>query len=264
MNHVSIFERKWLDVVFDGKNKNYGAYQLRLQNPRTTIAALFYGFLFLSGAAGILALSSFAGKPLEVKPIADDNDIHVTTVELVQPKQPEKAAAPAAPNEKPKQNLPPVVAPTPQADPEPKPDENPGTANSGTPGTGTTPTPGTSVIATTPASEPENTGTEALPTRLLDKLPEFPGGMNRFYAYVGKNFARPEIEDMKSARVVVSFVIEKDGSLTDIKVGRDPGYGMGKEAIRVLKALKEKWEPGMVKGKPVRTLYSLPITVNME
>ncbi|HTG67178.1 MAG TPA: energy transducer TonB, partial [Flavobacterium sp.] len=58
----------------------------------------------------------------------------------------------------------------------------------------------------------------------------------------------------------VSFVVEKDGSLTDIKVLRDIGYGTGKEAIRVLQK-SPKWNPGIQNGKPVRVQYSLPITI---
>jgi len=64
--------------------------------------------------------------------------------------------------------------------------------------------------------------------------------------------------------VYVSFVIERDGSMTDIQVKRDPGYGLGKEAVRVLKSIKTKWAPGMIAGKPVRTAYNLPITVEMN
>ena len=64
--------------------------------------------------------------------------------------------------------------------------------------------------------------------------------------------------------VSVSFVIEKDGSMTDIKVLRNPGYGLDKEAIRVLKALKTKWKPGVKNGKYVRTQYTLPIKIQMN
>ena len=56
-------------------------------------------------------------------------------------------------------------------------------------------------------------------------------------------------------------MVEKDGSMTDIQVKNDPGYGLGREAIRVLKSLKTKWTPGMIGSKPVRTSYNLPITV---
>ncbi|MNT81451.1 Gram-negative bacterial tonB protein [compost metagenome] len=62
----------------------------------------------------------------------------------------------------------------------------------------------------------------------------------------------------------MSFVIEKDGSMTDIQVKKDPGYGLGKEAVRVLKSLKTKWSPGMMQGKAVRTAYNLPITIQIN
>ena len=88
--------------------------------------------------------------------------------------------------------------------------------------------------------------------------PDFPGGMAKFYAYIGNNF-RFEEEGV-SGRVIVNFVVEKDGSLTDMKVVRDIGFGSGKEAIRVLNKCP-KWIPGEQNGKKVRVLYSLPITI---
>ena len=95
-------------------------------------------------------------------------------------------------------------------------------------------------------------------------MPEFPGGIEKFYKYVGNNFEKPEIDAINTFRVYVSFVIERDGSMTDIKVVRDPGYGLGREAIRVLKSLKTKWSPGIIGSKPVRTAYNLPIVVDMQ
>ncbi|MNY71524.1 Gram-negative bacterial tonB protein [compost metagenome] len=67
-----------------------------------------------------------------------------------------------------------------------------------------------------------------------------------------------------TAKIYVSFVIEEDGSMSDIKVVRDPGYGLGKEAVRVIKLIKEKWQPETQDGKPVKTSYTLPITINIK
>ena len=69
----------------------------------------------------------------------------------------------------------------------------------------------------------------------------------------------PDEEGLKG-KVYVTFVVEKDGSLTDIKVLRDIGYGTGKEAIRVLKATP-RWNPGEQNGKKVRCTFSLPISL---
>ena len=62
----------------------------------------------------------------------------------------------------------------------------------------------------------------------------------------------------------MAFVIEEDGTMSNIKVTRDPGYGLGKEAVRVLNSLKTKWTPGMIGGHPVRTYYNLPILVKLD
>ena len=93
-------------------------------------------------------------------------------------------------------------------------------------------------------------------------LPEFPGGVAAFYKYVQKNYRVPEVDDDVSGNVIVNFVVERDGSLTDIKVLRDPGYGMGKEAIRMLQNAP-KWKPGVQNGRAVRVAYNLPITIQV-
>jgi protein TonB len=131
------------------------------------------------------------------------------------------------------------------------------TANTGGTGVGTGTSTGTGTGVDAP-SVPNNT---IMNSAVLDKKPEFPGGINKFYTYVGNNFEKPELDSEMAIRVSVSFVIEKDGSMTDIRVIKDPGYGLGAEAIRVLKSLKTKWSPGILDGKAVRTSYNLPITI---
>ena len=65
-----------------------------------------------------------------------------------------------------------------------------------------------------------------------------------------------------SGKVIMQFVVERDGSLTDIKVLRDLGLGTGEEAIRLLKSMP-KWEPGVQNGRPVRVAYTLPFALNL-
>lgn len=89
--------------------------------------------------------------------------------------------------------------------------------------------------------------------------PLFPGGNNEFMKYIAKNFTAPE-EGGYSGVVKVSFVIEMDGSIGDVKVIKDIGGGIGDEAKRVV--LKSpKWTPGQNMGEVVRVLYELPITI---
>jgi TonB family protein len=91
---------------------------------------------------------------------------------------------------------------------------------------------------------------------------EYPGGIQAFYNYLAKNLRYPPIAKANdvTGKVLVTFVVEKDGRLTDMKVIRGVGSGCDEEALRVIKA-SEKWLPGkMLNGKVVRQQYTLPIT----
>jgi len=94
----------------------------------------------------------------------------------------------------------------------------------------------------------------------LDVKPDFPGGRDAFYKYIAMNYRTPNMKKL-NGKVYVTFIIEKDGSLSGMKILRDIGYGTGEEAIRVLE-LSPKWLPGEQNGQKVRCLYSLPITID--
>src|SRR5690606_17298237 len=98
----------------------------------------------------------------------------------------------------------------------------------------------------------------------VDMAPEFPGGLDSFYKSVSKNFKIPEINKQTTLIVYVSFVVETDGSLSDIQVMRDPGDGLGQGAVRVVKNIRTKWRAGVKNGIPVRTSYNLPIKVKVR
>lgn len=273
MSGPRIFDNSWINIVFEGKNKEYGAYQLRRENPKTTIKAFFLGICLVAALAVLpYFLSSFGTAPNKT----DDDEIltlvdtEVFEVPLKKPEPPKTntTATPPAPIEKPNQpviNNNPTVVEAPQATPDlaegvdATPASTPGTPGTGTavpgnPGGGSNPVP-----AATPAG-----GTE--PHIVVDKMPEYPGGMKKFYEYIKKNFKEPDAEESGNSalKVIVSFVVEKDGSISDIKILRNPGFGMDKEATRVLKALKTKWIPGQIAGQPVRTIYNLPIAIQPQ
>lgn len=96
----------------------------------------------------------------------------------------------------------------------------------------------------------------------IDVIPEYPGGIPEFGKYISTNFVYPNVKGLKG-RVLVEFVVEKDGSLVDIKVIRDVGYGTGVEAIRLLKA-SPLWKPGMQNGRIVRVRFLLPINISVK
>lgn len=93
----------------------------------------------------------------------------------------------------------------------------------------------------------------------IDVKPEFPGGYEAFYKFVAENYKTPNVVGL-NGKVYVAFVIEKDGSITDIRILRDIGHGTGDEAIRVLE-LSPKWIPGEQNGKKVRCSFGLPISI---
>ncbi|RYD95857.1 MAG: TonB family protein [Sphingobacteriales bacterium] len=99
----------------------------------------------------------------------------------------------------------------------------------------------------------------------VEQSPEFRGGMQAFSKFLAGNIRYPEAlrEAKTEGKVFISFVVEKDGSLSSFKNLRDIGNGSGEEAIRVL-ALSPKWKPGYQNGKAVRVQYNVPIEFNLK
>lgn len=95
---------------------------------------------------------------------------------------------------------------------------------------------------------------------IVEEQAEFPGGMEAMYAYIQKNLVYPEKAKEKGieGRVFVSFIIEKDGSISNVKILRGIGGGCDEAAMEMVKNMP-KWKPGKQKGKPVRYQFTLPI-----
>ena len=280
MANQSIYSNQWIDLVFENRNKDYGAYQLRNENPKTTLKALAIGLLLITVVVSIpMFLNKFGTHAPIIGSLPDHDIITISPFNYPpKPKLDKETVAPLTKKEieKPKteakkENLiDPTVTEAAKAKTEintneeaqqstSKPEEGAvlGNVNGGAKG-GT----GTLLESNATGTNPDENGTHI--ATILDKQPSFPGGMSKFYSYVAQNFNTPETAFSNSIKVYVSFVIEKDGSMTDIQVMRNPGYGLDKEAIRVLKSLKTKWTPGILNGKPVRTAYNLPILVQQK
>ncbi|MDN4754339.1 energy transducer TonB [Porphyromonadaceae bacterium W3.11] len=122
-------------------------------------------------------------------------------------------------------------------------------------------------VFTPPA--PSQRGREEIPEdhvfEYLEEMPEFPGGMTALMKWLNKNMKYPAIaqENNIQGRVMVSFIVEKDGSVTDVKVARGVDPNLDKAAVEVVKKLP-KWKPGMQTGKPVRCRYALPVTFKLQ
>ncbi|UQD56231.1 energy transducer TonB [Flavobacterium sp. K5-23] len=272
MSKLSLYENSWINLVFENRNKEYGAYQLRQENTKTSLFALFMGLFLCASLLSIPRVLQYFNSEnvsqVETTEILDkiiqvSNILPVIKEKTVLPKAIQQKTVEANPKD---QLVNPIIVKAVDATPDIA-------KNSEITATKTVTNEGTGITGINPtASEGTGNGSAIVPdngnaiisSTILDKLPEFPGGMGKFYTYIGRNFETPEIEGERSIRIFVSFVIEKDGSMTDIQVKNDPGYGLGKEAMRVLKSLKTKWTPGILNAKPVRTSYSLPITVQMN
>lgn len=98
----------------------------------------------------------------------------------------------------------------------------------------------------------------------LQTQPTYPGGIEKFYSFLGQNIKYPAaaLKQKVQGNVHLGFIIEKDGSISDIKVEHSLGSGTDEEAIRALK-LGKKWNPGVMDGKPVRTYYRIPIKFSL-
>lgn len=95
---------------------------------------------------------------------------------------------------------------------------------------------------------------------VVEEQAEFPGGLDSMYAYIQKNLKYPEKAKAEGieGRVFVQFVIEKDGSISNILIKRAIGGGCEEAAVEMIKNMP-KWKPGKQKGKPVRFQFTLPI-----
>lgn len=98
------------------------------------------------------------------------------------------------------------------------------------------------------------------PDQVIQLMPAFPGGMAGYSAFITANIHYPAaaLEKKVQGMAFIQFIVEKDGTLSNIKLLRDPGEGLGAEAIRIMK-LSPKWSVGMDKNHPVRVQIRTPV-----
>lgn len=98
----------------------------------------------------------------------------------------------------------------------------------------------------------------------VERYPEFPGGLEAFGKFLGDNIHYPAVDkaNKTEGRVIVTFVVETNGALSNIRVVRTPTQAMGEEAVRVL-SLSPAWKPGFQDGKFVRVAYTVPISFKL-
>ena len=274
MAQIDIFNQQWIDVVFTGRNQAYGAYQLRKNNNRTTTQSMLFGAaLFILVMSAPLISRYIKGADSELPTTAPD--LQTDVVLISPPALDESVAPPPSVVEPPKPRtdqikfVPPRVVPASQVVEEVPTVDDLRTAD---PGPETIKgDPGAEVVIDQPVGTSTTTHAAVIEdeqvytTVSIEQMPDFPGGLSKFYGYISKNYNYPAAarEQGVSGRVIVSFIVEKDGTLTDIKVLRDMGLGTGEEAMRLLKK-SPKWRAGVQNGRTVRVQYTLPIMLNLD
>ncbi|AXY76037.1 energy transducer TonB [Paraflavitalea soli] len=262
-----ILQSDMLDILFEGRNKDYGAYNLRKDYNRRLMKAmcgtlllvlLFIGGYYWAGKMGKEAV--FIPPPVET----------AVVLNVVEPNKPEELKPP---QEQPKKvatikSVVPVIVPDHvQADPPPSIDElEKETAAIGTKTQeGETPT---GPVSPPPATEPSGTGTAPAPVpveedRILpvaEKMPEFPGGQDALRRFLGRHLRVPEeaLEPGQRVKVPVRFVVSKDGQLSGVEFMGTADEAFKKEIMRVV-AKMPRWIPGSQGGKTVAVYCMIPI-----
>lgn len=268
----TIYQTEWLDLVFADRNKSYGAYELRQHyNQRLIISLFIASFLMVSLVSFPLIKLKYFTDKIIIEPFVKD-----PTIVVLNPLQQKKVIIPQT-STPPSSTVrvqttrfvPPVVVSTPVT-------ENPPVISSintpvGPQNVEGPVTNGLDNIIDDPSQGngqgvdmPADNGNSLVGMEILEKMPEFPGGMSAFANFLRKNLRYPESarEAGISGKVFISFVVEKDGRLTDVKVLRGIGYGCDQEATRVLKK-SPLWNPGIQNKREVRVLYTIPLVFTL-
>ena len=261
-------------MVFEGRNKEYGAYDLRKLAPKATNI----GLVSASAAFVLLLMAPTIAKMIGFNSGGDEVEERIIETEVVLSEPPpvnEEEPPPPPPVEPPPPRVDQVRMPEPEVVPaEQVTDEEPPTVEQlklADPGSKTIEgDPNAEIRIDLPVGEGEIDAeiTETSSDQIFQSVeidPEPPGGMAEFMRWIGSNYDYPQaaIEAGVNGQVQVSFVVERDGSLTDIKIVRDLKYGTGEAAVKLLQRAA-KWSPGVQNGRPVRVAYTLPIRLNLQ
>lgn len=263
------------EIVFENRNKEYGAYDLRHQYPRLLTKSFVIGTaLFL-----VAALSPFIYLTIKRLTAPEKQEVKADLVEILQedkiieqPKEEEPPPPPPPPKEEKIeviQNVVPEPVKAPKIETPPPPISKQLETT-----TGLNNQEGVKAPAYTPPPPPPSTGTKTSTAEVkvsdtqvyteVEQTAEFPGGINAFRNKVSGNFDGSAMNgDEGAVKAEVTFVVERDGSITDVKAnGKNADFNS--EAVRTIKSIKNKWSPAKINGQSVRYRFRLPLTMNFE
>lgn len=265
-----------LDIIFADRNKAYGAYQLRRGYPKTVGRALITGLLllgFLFVLPNILdAVRDLAPKEKPIDVIAELGPPPDIDPNNPPPPPPPPPPTPPPPTRTTVKFVPPVI----KKDEEVV-DEKPPAIEElieEKADIGTKDEKGNDEAAPTIDENPSELQIIEQPKVVEDKTyelfdiqkpPSFPGGDGELMKFLAKNIEYPTLakENNIQGVVALTFVVGKDGSVTDVQVVKDIGGGCGKEAVRVVKSMP-KWVAGEANGNPVKVRFTLPVRFRLD
>ena len=246
MAKIDLYDPKWVDMVFAGKNKEYGAYQLRKGTSGRNIKSLLILVIAAALVGGFLAW-----KVIEQKQ-AEEQQAYMEAMELAklqkqaekEKKKPEKVQ----PKVEMKKEIPVARETQKFTAPVIKKDEL--------------------VIAVATPPPPPPAPKPEVSNKVFDvveEMPSFPGGQGALMSFLSSNIKYPVVaqENGVQGRVIVGFVVERDGSITDVKVMRSVDPSLDREAQRVVRAMP-KWKPGKQNGSAVRVKYTVPVVFRLQ
>ena len=283
MAKIDLYDPKWVDMVFAGKNKEYGAYQLRKGTSGRNIKSLLILVIAAALVGGFLAW-----KVIEQKQ-AEEQQAYMEAMELaklqeqakkeekkkpekVQPKIEAKKEIPVA-RETQKFTAPVIkkdelVKEENQVKQMDKLDDKVAVGAEDKEGVKDRTVEAVRSEIAVAAPPPPPAPKPEVATKVFDvveEMPSCPGGSAALMSYLSSNTKYPVVaqENGVQGRVIVSFVVERDGSISDVKVARSVDPSLDREAQRVVKSMP-KWKPGKQNGSAVRVKYTVPVVFRLQ
>jgi protein TonB len=284
MAKIDLIDPKWVDMVFEKKNKEYGAYQLRKGTSSRNIRSIIILVIAAGLVGGFLAYKVHADK------VAEEQRAYMEALELSKlqeqaKKEQKKEEKKIQPKVEPKKEIPEVresqkfTAPVIKKDELVK-EENQvkqmdalkkdvAVSNQDQEGTKDRTVEAVrndiAVNVPPPPVEKKEEVKQVVENKVFDiaeQMPSFKGNVNQWLA---SNLSYPAVaaENGVQGRVIVQFVVEKDGSVSNVQVVRSVDPALDREAVRVVKSMP-KWNPGMNNGQPARVKYTLPVTFKLQ
>ena len=276
MSKIDLISNDWVDLVFEGRNKSYGAYRLRRSTSKRNIIAIISVLILVAVCLVVLIFKNFVDDQRSKVAVTQVTELSA----LKQPKkkpevkqkieiqQPEKVV------ERVKSSIK-FTAPVIKKDEEVKPEEELKTQDElmntkvaiGTFDVkGNDDANGEVLKAKEVIAQPEPPKAEENKIfEVVEQMPAFPGGDAALMKYLKENTHYPTIaaENGVQGRVVIGFVVEKDGSITDVTVIKSQDPSLDREATRVVKSMP-RWIPGKQNGSAVRVKYQVPVTFRLQ